>query len=90
MVDLQTWIARAITERSKENPVAFNTLLELLRDQPDQAIHCLPDPAGFGNQGFERPASGVRSLPITGNPKALKLSVCLGMRMQSGRWKRWL
>ena len=35
--NLRTWIARAITERSKENPIVFDALLKLVEDQPEQA-----------------------------------------------------
>jgi putative membrane-bound dehydrogenase-like protein len=79
--NLRTWIARAITERSKENPVAFNTLLELLGDQPAQADSLLAgiERAVLGIKGFERPAKWSEiSSKLQGNPNALKLSVLFG------------
>ena len=56
--NLRTWIARAITERSKENPIAFDALLKLLGDQPKQADSLLAgiERAVLGIKGFEQPA----------------------------------
>ena len=79
--NLRTWIARAITERSKENPIAFDALLELLGDQPDQADSLLAgiERAVLGIKGFERPAKWSEiSSKLQGNPNALKLSVLFG------------
>ena len=79
--NLRTWIARAITERSKENPVAFDNLLELLGDQPDQADSLLAgiERAVLGIKGFQRPAKWNEiSSKLQGNPNALKLSVLFG------------
>ena len=79
--NLRTWIARAITERSKENPVAFDNLFEVLRDQPDQADSLLAgiERAVLGIKGFEQPAKwSATSSKLQGNPNALKLSVLFG------------
>ena len=79
--NLRTWIARAITERSKENPVAFDNLFEVLRDQPDQADSLLAgiERAVLGIKGFEQPAKwSAISSKLQGNPNALKLSVLFG------------
>ena len=79
--NLRTWIARAITERSKENPSAFDALLELLGDQPDQADSLLAgiERAVLGIKGFQRPAKWNEiSSKLQGNPNALKLSVLFG------------
>ena len=79
--NLRTWIARAITERSKENPVAFDNLFEVLLDQPDQADSLLAgiERAVLGIKGFQRPVKWSEiSSKLQGNPNALKLSVLFG------------
>ena len=89
--NLRTWIARAITERSKENPVAFNTLLELLGDQPDQADSLLAgiERAVLGIKGFEQPAKWSEiSSKLQGNPNALKLSVLFGDENAIGQMEK--
>ena len=89
--NLRTWIARAITERSKENPVAFNTLLELLGDQPDQADSLLAgiERAVLGIKGFEQPAKWSEiSSKLQGNPNALKLSVLFGSEDAIGQMEK--
>ena len=56
--NLRTWIARAITERSKENPIAFDALLKLVEDQPEQADSLLAgiEEGSIGIKGFSKPA----------------------------------
>ena len=56
--NLRAWIARAITERSKENPAAFGTLLELVGEQSEQADSLLAgiERAVLGIKGFIKPA----------------------------------
>jgi hypothetical protein len=79
--NLRTWVARAITERSKEKPVAFDALLKLLGDQPDQADSLLAgiERAVLGIKGFEKPARWDEVFSkLQGNPNALKLSVLFG------------
>ena len=79
--NLRTWIARAITERSKENPVAFAALLELVGDQTEQADSLLVgiERAVLGMKGFLKPAKWdlVRS-KLGMNTVVLKLSVIFG------------
>ena len=79
--NLRTWIARAITERSKENPVAFAALLKLVGDQTKQADSLLAgiERAVLGMKGFLKPAEWdlVRS-KLGMNPVVLKLSVIFG------------
>jgi putative heme-binding domain-containing protein len=79
--NLRTWIARAITERSKENPVAFAALLKLVGDQTEQADSLLVgiERAVLGMKGFLKPAKWdlVRS-KLGMNPTVLKLSVIFG------------
>ncbi|MDA8775733.1 c-type cytochrome [Opitutales bacterium] len=79
--NLRTWIARAITERSKENPVAFAALLKLVGDHPKQADSLLAgiERAVLGMKGFEKPVKWdlVRS-KLGMNPTVLKLSVIFG------------
>jgi len=79
--NLRTWIARAITERSKENPVAFAALLKLVGDQTKQADSLLAgiERAVLGMKGFLKPAKWdlVRS-KLSMNPTVLKLSVIFG------------
>jgi putative membrane-bound dehydrogenase-like protein len=79
--NLRTWIARAITERSKENPVAFAALLKLVGDQTEQADSLLVgiERAVLGMKGFLKPAKWdlVRS-KLGMNPVVLKLSVIFG------------
>ena len=51
--NLRTWIARAVTERSKETPDAFAVLLKLAEDQPRQADSLLTGiERSFGNEGI--------------------------------------
>ena len=79
--NLRTWIARAITERSKETPSAFGALLKLLGDQPDQADSLLAgiERAVLGIKGFQQPINWNEiSSKLRGNPNALKLSVLFG------------
>ena len=79
--NLRTWIARALTERSKENPVAFDDLLKLVGDQPEQADSLLAgiERAVLGIKGFEKPTKWDEvSSKLSGNPNALKMSVLLG------------
>lgn len=79
--NLRTWIARAITERSKENPVAFAALLKLVGDQAEQADSLLVgiERAVLGMKGFLKPAKWdlVRS-KLGMNPIVLKLSIIFG------------
>jgi putative heme-binding domain-containing protein len=79
--NLRTWIARAITERSKENPIAFAALLKLVGDHPKQADSLLAgiERAVLGMKGFEKPVKWdlVRS-KLGMNPTVLKLSVIFG------------
>lgn len=79
--NLRAWIARAITERSKENPVAFAALLKLVGDQTKQADSLLVgiERAVLGMKGFLKPAKWdlVRS-KLGMNPVVLKLSVIFG------------
>jgi putative membrane-bound dehydrogenase-like protein len=79
--NLRTWVARAITERSKENPTAFDALLKLLGEQTKQADSLLGgiERAVLGIKGFERPVKWSEiSSKLQGNPNALKLSVLFG------------
>ena len=74
--NLRTWIARAITERSKENPVAFAALLKLVGDQTKQADSLLAgiERAVLGMKGFLKPAKWdlVRS-KLGMNPRSFKI-----------------
>ncbi|MAK47639.1 MAG: cytochrome C [Opitutae bacterium] len=79
--NLRTWIARALTERSKENPIAFDYLLKLAGDQPEQADSLLAgiERAVLGIKGFEKPPRWDEvSSKLKGNPNALRMSVLLG------------
>ena len=79
--NLRTWIARALTERSKENPIVFDYLLKLAGDQPEQADSLLAgiERAVLGIKGFEKPLKWDEvSSKLQGNPNALKLSVLFG------------
>ena len=89
--NLRTWIARAITERTKENTTAFDALLELLRNQPDQADSLLAgiERAVLGIKGFQRPAKWNEiSSNLPGNPNALKLSVLFGDENAIGQMEK--
>ena len=89
--NLRTWVARAITERSKEKPVAFDALLKLLGDQPDQADSLLAgiERAVTGIKGFEKPASWDKVFSkLKGNPNALKLSVLFGDEQAIGQMEK--
>ena len=89
--NLRTWIARAITERSKENPVAFDALLKLLGDQPQQADSLLAgvERAVLGIKSFEQPANWKKvSSKLRGNPNALKLSVLFGDEEAIGQMEK--
>ena len=89
--NLRTWVARAITERSKENATAFDALLKLLEDQPDQADSLLAgiERAVLGIKGFERPERwGEVSSTLKGNPNALKLSVLFGDEQAIGQMEK--
>ena len=86
--NLRTWVARAITERSKEKPVAFDALLKLLGDQPDQADSLLAgiERAVLGINGFEKPARWDEVFSkLKGNPNALKLRVLFGDEQAIGQ-----
>ena len=78
---LRTWIARAITERSKEQPMVFHSLLDLIVEQPNHAESLLAgiERAVLGIKGFLKPAKWdlVRS-KLSMNPTVLKLSVIFG------------
>ena len=79
--NLRTWIARAITERSKVNPIAFDTLLKLVGDQPEQADSLLAgiERAVIGINGFSKPEKWDEvSSKLRDNPNALKLSTLFG------------
>jgi hypothetical protein len=73
--NLRTWIARAITERSKVNPIAFDTLLKLVGDQPEQADSLLAgiERAVLESMDFPNPQSGIVSVQVGDNPTVLKL-----------------
>ena len=89
--NLRTWIARAITERSKENPTSFDTLLELLADQPDQADSLLAgiERAVLGIKGFEKPVKWSEiSSKLQGNPNAFRLSVLFGDEEAVGQMEK--
>jgi putative heme-binding domain-containing protein len=89
--NLRTWIARAITERSKENATAFDALLKLLGDHPDQADSLLAgiERAVLGIKGFERPARWDEVFSkLKGNPNALKLSVLFGDEQAIGQMEK--
>jgi putative heme-binding domain-containing protein len=89
--NLRTWVARAITERSKEKPVAFDALLKLLVDQPDQADSLLAgiERAVLGIKGFEKPARWDEVFSkLKGNPNALKLSVLFGDEQAIGQMEK--
>jgi putative heme-binding domain-containing protein len=86
--NLRTWIARAITERSKENPIAFDALMKLLIDQHNQADSLLAgiERAVLGIKGFEKPAKWNEVFSkLRGNPNALKLSVLFGDEQAIGQ-----
>lgn len=78
---LRTWIARAITEGSKEQPMVFHSLLDLIVEQPNHAESLLAgiERAVLGIKGFLKPAKWdlVRS-KLSMNPTVLKLSVIFG------------
>ena len=79
--NLRTWIARAITERSKVNPIAFDTLLKLVGDQSEQADSLLAgiERAVIGINGFSKPEKWDEvSSKLRDNPNALKLSTLFG------------
>ena len=89
--NLRTWVARAITERSKVNPTAFDALLKLLGDHPDQADSLLAgiERAVLGIKGFERPARWDEVFSkLKGNPNALKLSVLFGDEQAIGQMEK--
>jgi putative heme-binding domain-containing protein len=89
--NLRTWVARAITERSKENATAFDALLKLLGDQPDQADSLLAgiERAVLGIKGFEKPARWDEVFSkLKGNPNALKLSVLFGDEQAIGQMEK--
>ena len=89
--NLRTWIARAITERSKENPVAFAALLKLVGDQTKQADSLLAgiERAVLGMKGFLKPAKWNQiSSKLQGNPYALKLSVLFGDKDAIGQMEK--
>jgi putative heme-binding domain-containing protein len=78
---LRTWIARAMTERSEEQPEIFDTLLDLLIEQPTEADSLLAgmERAILGIDQYKKPKKWDRvrnKLPQ--NPTVLKLSVIFG------------
>ena len=89
--NLRTWVARAITERSEENQIAFIALLDLLGDQPEQANSLLAgiERAVLGIKGFKQPTKwNAVSTKLSGNPKALKLSVLFGDNNAIGQMEK--
>ena len=78
---LRTWVARAITERFTEHPLAFDALLDLVGDQAGHSDSLLTgvERAVLGIKEFTKPAKWdtVRSKLGT-NPTVLKLSVFFG------------
>jgi len=78
---LRTWIARTITERFTEHPLAFDALLELAGDQSRYANSLLAgmERAVLGINGFTKPAKwDVLRSKLGRNPTVLKLSVIFG------------
>ena len=78
---LLSWISRATTERSEENPSSFDDLFDLLSESKEKSEPLLSgmERAVRGMKEFARPAQWdqVRSL-LKGNPKVLRLSVFFG------------
>jgi putative heme-binding domain-containing protein len=90
-LNLRTWIARAITERSKVNPIAFDTLLKLVGDQPEQADSLLAgiERAVIGINGFSEPQKWDEvSSKLQDNPNALKLSTLFGDEQAIGQMEK--
>ena len=78
---LRTWIARAVTERSVEQPEAFADLLDLVGVQSQLADSLLAgiERAVTGMKGFSRPEKWDQVQGKLGtNPTVLKLSVLFG------------
>ena len=89
--NLRAWIARAITERSKEHPVVFDDLLKLLGNQPEQADSLLAgiERAVLGIKGFIKPAKWDKvSEKLRSNPNALKLNILFGDQQAIGQMEK--
>ena len=78
---LRTWIARAMTERSEEQPEIFDALLNLLIEQPTEVDSLLAgmERAVLGIDQCKKPKkwNRVRN-KLSKNPTVLKLSVIFG------------
>ena len=89
--NLRAWIARAITERSKEHPVVFDDLLKLLGNQPEQADSLLAgiERAVLGIKGFIKPAKWDKvSEKLRSNPNAFKLNILFGDQQAIGQMEK--
>jgi len=87
-MDLRTWIARAITERSAERPAGLDSLLELAGEKPERADSILVgiERAVRGMKKFKKPEGWHLVMKKLGfNPLALKLSVLFGDEDAAGR-----
>ena len=87
-MDLRTWIARSITERSGERPEGLDALLKLAGEKPERADSLLLgiERAVRGMKKVKKPEGWNLAMKKLGfNPLALKLSVLFGDEEASGR-----
>ena len=78
---LRSWIARALTARSKESPQAFNALLDLVSEPSKESDSLLSgiERAVLGMEGFSKPVKWDQVRANLGtHPRVLKLSVIFG------------
>jgi putative heme-binding domain-containing protein len=88
---LRTWIARAVTEQSAQQPLEFNSLLDLLVEQPKYSDSLLVgiERAVLGMKGFKKPDRWELVLSKLGmNPQVLKLSVLFGDEQATERMEK--
>jgi putative membrane-bound dehydrogenase-like protein len=78
---LRSWIARALTARSKESPLPFNALLDLVSEPSKESDSLLSgiERAVLGMKGFGKPVKWDQVRANLGtHPRVLKLSVIFG------------
>ena len=78
---LRSWIARALTARSKESPQPFNALLDLVSEPSKESDSLLSgiERAVLGMKGFGKPVKWDQVRANLGtHPRVLKLSVIFG------------
>jgi putative heme-binding domain-containing protein len=88
---LRTWIARAVTEQSAQQPLEFNSLLDLLVEQPKYSDSLLVgiERAVLGMKEFKKPDRWELVLSKLGkNPQVLKLSVLFGDEQATERMEK--